>query len=296
MAYIKILSQIAHGAFGEIFKAIDTTTNTELAIKIEKKQTVTQLKHEYTVYKLISGPGTPKVYEYGRVEYKGVFVTCMTMDLLGLSLEKVYNKLNREFSLKTIFMLGKTCLDKIEYLHHRHYVHRDIKPDNFVTDLSMKHVYLIDYGLSKEYRNPVTMVHRPYKDGKNLTGTARYASLNTHVGIEQSRRDDLESLGFLLVYFIKGRLPWQGLKAETKKAKYDRIFEVKRTTTVSELCKGCPDEIFLYMTHVRNLKYAEYPDYYYLTSLFENGLKKRGMEDDGKYDWLEKKEDFKIHK
>lgn len=292
---IKIIQPISHGAFGEIFKAIDEETNTEVALKIEKiSASVTQLKHEYSVYRLIKGPGTPKVYDYGKIEYKGQPSYCMTMELLGLSLEKIFNKLNREFSLKTIFLIGKYCLNKIEYLHHRHYIHRDIKPDNFVTDLSMKNIYLIDYGLAKEYRNPITMIHRPYKDGKNLTGTARYASLNTHIGIEQSRRDDLESLGFLLIYFFKGKLPWQGLKAENKRTKYERIYKVKKETSINELCTGCPNELFLFMTHVRNLKYAEYPDYFYLLSLFDTGLKTRGLDDDGKFDWIGHK-DFKIN-
>lgn len=285
---MKIKAALAHGAFGEIFKAEDALTGAELALKIEKKTiVVSQLKHEYAIYKLISGPGTPKVYDYGKIEYKGSSSYCMAMELMGPSLEKLFNKLGRKFSIKTLFLIGKACLSKIEFLHHKHYVHRDIKPDNFVVDTSFRNIFLIDYGLAKEYRNPVTMVHRAYKDGKNLTGTARYASVNTHAGLEQSRRDDLESLGFLLIYFHLGRLTWQGLAADNKQEKYAKIFNVKRETTIKELCKDCPNELFLYMTHVRNLKYAEYPDYFYLFSLFDSGLQSRGFEDDGKYDWLD---------
>lgn len=181
----------------------------------------------------------------------------MTMELLGVSLEKLYNNLNRAFSLKIIFMLGKSCLSRIEFLHHRHFVHRDIKPDNFVTDKTMNKIYLIDYGLSKEYRNPGTLAHRPLKADKNLAGTARYASLNNHLGYEQSRRDDLESLGFMLVYFMKGRLPWQGLKAENKFEKYVKIKKVKEETSIYKLCEDLPNEIYLYMIHVRNLQYRK---------------------------------------
>ncbi|ORD94490.1 KC11 [Enterospora canceri] len=288
---LKLKTLISHGAFGEIYVAEDTNTGEEVAVKVEKKSiTVSQIKHEFNIYRLIRGPATPRVFDIGRIEYKGDMVNCLSMELLGPSLEKIYNKLNREFSIKTLFLIGKTCLRQIEFLHHRHYVHRDIKPDNFVVSTSFGKLFLIDYGLAKEFRNPVTMVHRPYKDGKNLTGTARYASLNTHIGIEQSRRDDLESLGFMLIYFSKGRLPWQGLKGENKRVKYEKIKEVKRETTLKELCTGCPSELFLYMTHVRNLKYAEYPDYFYLNSLFMNGLKKRDLEDDDKFDWVDHKD------
>lgn len=287
MKNMKLKGTIAQGAFGEIFKAEDSLTGTEIALKVEKKSTiVSQLKHEYAIYKILGNSETPKVYDYGKIEYKGSISYCLAMELLGPSLEKLFTKVGRKFTIKTIFLIGKACLQKIEILHHKHYIHRDIKPDNFVVDLTLKKIYLIDYGLAKEYRNPVTMVHRAYKDGKNLTGTARYASINTHAGIEQSRRDDLEALGFMLIYFCLGRLPWQGLAAENKREKYEKIFNVKRETTIKELCQGCPTEIFLYMTHVRNLRYAEYPDYYYLRSLFESGLQKRNLDDNNDYDWL----------
>lgn len=283
---IKIISRISQGAFGEIYECIDKQTGTRLALKVEKKTSVFQLKHEFAVYKRIIGTDTPKVYEYGKIEVGNAYLSCMTMELLGTSMEKLYNSLNRTFSMKTVFMIGKACLGRIEYLHHHHYVHRDIKPDNFMTDKTMTRIHLIDYGLSKEYRNPGTLLHRPLRKDKNLTGTARYASVNTHVGYEQSRRDDLESLGFMLIYFMKGELPWQGLKAETKFEKYALIKEVKQKTTIYSLCEGLPNEIYLYMIHVRNLQYEECPNYEYLESLFEGGLRLRGLEDDGMYDWL----------
>lgn len=283
---IKLLGKISQGAFGEIYECVDVITGNKLAIKIEKRSCVLQLKHEFAVYKKLAGANTPKIYEYGKIEFSASYSNCMTMELLGVSLEKLYNSLNRAFSLKTIFMLGKSCLNRIEFLHHRHFVHRDIKPDNFVTDKTMNKIYLIDYGLSKEYRNPSTLAHRPLKTDKNLTGTARYASLSTHLGYEQSRRDDLESLGFMLVYFMKGRLPWQGLKAENKFEKYAKIKKVKEETSIYKLCEDLPNEIYLYMIHVRNLQYEESPDYGYLESLFENGLRARGIEDDGFFDWM----------
>lgn len=284
---IKVLRKIAHGAFGEIYECLDRVNNTVLAIKIEKTMCTFQLKHEYLIYKKLAGPHTPQVYEYGKIEFEGQFVNCMTMELLGLSIEKLFARAGRRFTLKTVLMIGKSCLRRIESLHLKHFIHRDIKPDNFVIDVSQRRIYLIDYGLSKYYRNPKTLVHNAYRTDRNLTGTARYASVNTHLGIEQARRDDLESLGFMIVYFLKeGRLPWQGLKAETKAEKYARIKNIKEKTPLFELCDGLPNEIYLFLLHIRNLSFEQSPDYAYLESILEDCLRSKGQEDDGLFDWL----------
>ena len=130
-------------------------------------------------------------------------------------------------------------IQRIEYIHSRLYLHRDIKPDNFLMGVGRRqhYVYVIDFGLTKRYRDSRTGQHIPYKDGKSLTGTARYASLNTHVGIEQSRRDDLECLGFVLIYFLMGGLPWQGVKAKTRNEKYEIIKNMKVKIPIEELVK-----------------------------------------------------------
>lgn len=124
-------------------------------------------------------------------------------------------------------MLGDQMLQRIEFVHNNSFIHRDIKPDNFLmgSGANQHILYIIDFGLSKRFIDPRTGEHIPYRDGKSLTGTARYASLNTHIGQEQSRRDDIESIAFVMVYFLKGKLPWQGVVAKDKDDKYKKIKE-----------------------------------------------------------------------
>ncbi|KFY86095.1 hypothetical protein V498_07600 [Pseudogymnoascus sp. VKM F-4517 (FW-2822)] len=131
-------------------------------------------------------------------------------------------------------------------------------------------VNVIDFGLAKKYRDPKTHFHIPYRENKNLTGTARYASINTHLGVEQSRRDDMESLGYVMLYFCRGSLPWQGLKAATKKQKYDRIMEKKMTTPTEVLCRGFPNEFAIYLNYTRSLRFDDKPDYSYLRKIFRD--------------------------
>ena len=146
------------------------------------------------------------------------------------------------------------------------FAYRDIKPDNFLMGLGKRanQVHIIDFGLAKKYRDPKTHVHIPYRENKNLTGTARYASINTHLGIEQSRRDDIESLGYVMMYFLRGSLPWQGLKAATKKQKYEKISEKKMVTAIEILCRGFPTEFVTYFQYCRSLRFDDKPDYSYL--------------------------------
>lgn len=127
-----------------------------------------------------------------------------------------------------------------------------------------------------------------------MTGTARYASVNTHLGYEQGRRDDMESIGNVLLYFITGHLPWQGLKAKTKKEKYDKIRQVKSETSLDKLCEGAPKEMLKYFKYIRSLKFESMPDYSYLKKLFRRGLKQRGLECDYNYDWVMKKEKRRV--
>ena len=151
------------------------------------------------------------------------------MDLLGPSLEDLFNYCSRKFSLHTVLMLADQMIQRIEYMHTRGFLHRDIKPDNYLIGVGKKqhYIFLVDLGLAKRWKDPRSDQHIAYRDDKQLTGTARYASLYTHNGIEQSRRDDMECLGFVLIYFLRGNLPWQGVKVADKKEKYEIIKERK---------------------------------------------------------------------
>jgi len=183
-------------------------------------------------------------------------------------------------------MIADQLLDRLEYFHTKNFIHRDIKPDNFLVGLGKKEsiIHIIDYGLAKKYRDGKNG-HIPYNERKSLTGTARYASINTHLGIEQSRRDDLESLGFMLMYFNRGSLPWQGLAANTKKEKYDKIAEKKISTTLESLCKGFPEEFSTYLTYCRNLRFDDKPDYAYLRRMFRELFYQKGYTRDFIFDW-----------
>lgn len=184
----------------------------------------------------------------------------------------------------------------MEYIHSKNFIHRDIKPDNFLVGLGKKQwlIYVIDYGLAKRYKDPATKEHIKYRDNKNLTGTARYTSINTHLGVEQSRRDDLEGIGYTLMYFNRGTLPWQGLKAKTKREKYARIRDIKISTTVETLCKGFPEEFATYINYCRKLAFDEDPDYSYVRKLFKDLFVSKGFELDYMYDWVILKRKEKI--
>ncbi len=181
-----------------------------------------------------------------------------------------------------------TQIERIKYVHDNHFVHRDIKPENFLVGKGNNEstIYVIDFGLAKRYRDEQTRIHVSYKENKNLTGTARYASRNSHNGIEQSRRDDLESIGYILVYFLRGSLPWQGLKCKDKQEKYNKIKDMKNAIDPFKLCDGLPDEFAKYLEYCYNLKFDEEPNYKMLINMFKELYKSKDYENDNNYDWI----------
>lgn len=277
--------KIGSGAFGEIFIGTDVRTKEEVAIKMEKVKTNhPQLIYESKVYRhLYGGVGIPNIRWFGTEGDYNIIV----LDLLGPSLEDLFLFCGRRFSLKTVLMLADQLIERVEYIHSKSFMHRDMKPDNFLMGLGQKanQVYVIDFGLAKKFQDPVTLRHIHFRANKSLTGTARYASVNTHNGIEQSRRDDIESLGYVLMYFLRGSLPWQGLKAANKKQKYDKICQKKIATPIESLCKSHPTEFALYFQHCKSLAFDDTPDYVYLKGLFQDLFKREGFKYDYVFDW-----------
>ena len=198
----------------------------------------------------------------------------MVMDLLGLSLEDLFNQHQKRFDLKTVCMLGDQMIQRVQFLHQKKYLHRDIKPDNFL----MHHgkVYMVDFGLAKKYTLK-NNVHIPYKENKNLTGTARYASRNTHQGVEQSRRDDMESLGYVFIYMLKGSLPWQNQQGANRNEKYEKIKEKKLATPFQVLCRGLPSQFEVFLQYCANIRFEDEPNYEYLRSLLKDVMDKNNF-------------------
>lgn len=281
----KLGRKIGSGSFGEIFLATHIDTFEIVAVKIENQKTKhPQLLYEAKLYSVLQGGNGIANMKWCGVNGDD---NILVLDLLGPSLEDLFVYCGRKFSLKTVLMLAELMITRIEYVHAKGFLHRDIKPDNFLMGLGRKAnvVYIIDFGLAKRFRDPTTNRHIPYKENKNLTGTARYASCNTHLGIEQSRRDDLESLGYVLLYFLRGSLPWQGLKAATKKQKYDKICEKKLSTRIEVLCKSHPVEFASYFHYCHSLTFDQRPDYGFLKRLFRDLFNREGYEFDNVFDW-----------
>ena len=210
------------------------------------------------------------------------------MELLGKSLEDVFQLQQKKFSIKTVSMLGIQMLDRLEFIHNKNIIHRDIKPDNFVLGLDNKShiIYILDFGLSKKFRSSRTHQHIKFSVNKKLTGTARYASINALKGCEQSRRDDLEAIGYVLMYFLRGSLPWQGLHVHKGEDRYKKILAKKRSTSAEELCSGFPNEFVEYINYTRNLEFEADPDYKFLRGLLISVLEKQNTKYDFWYDWV----------
>ena len=287
--------KIGTGAFGEIFEGTDIFDNSSVAIKLEHNSVkYPQLLFEAKLLKSIPGTGIPVMHWFGIAgEYNA-----MVMDLLGQNLEDLYNYCAKNFSLKTILMITIQMIERLKHVHDNHYIHRDIKPENFLIgkDTTAKTIYLLDFGLAKRYRDEYTHIHIPLKENRNLTGTARYASCNAHNGLEQSRRDDMESIAYVILYFFRKKLPWQGLKCKDKNEKHAKIKEMKMSITPEKLFEGLPKEFADYLTMVKKLGFEDEPAYKSYIQMLNKLFKAKEFEMDYIYDWVTVKNNTNVLK
>ena len=281
----KCTKKLGEGSFGLIFKG--EYNNENYALKFEHKNSINLLENEANIMIYLKGPNIPYIKYFGTTENYNILI----MQLLGRSLEDIFEE-RKYFSLKSVCMLAPQMISVLEFIHNKHIVHRDIKPDNFLMGLDdlSQYVYLLDFGLAKKYRSSSTLVHYPMVNKKKLIGTARYASINALKGNEQSRRDDLEALGYVLMYLLRGSLPWQGLQAKTKEERYKKILKKKIDITSYDLCIGFPSEFEKYIEYTRNLQYTEEPKYDILKELFSKVMKRESFKLDYIYDWTTKDE------
>ena len=282
---------------------VDLENQEHFALKLEHVSVDPSiLKDEAELYKLVGGLGIPRVKWFGyECEYRA-----MIFDLLGPNLEDLFNFCRRKFSLKTVLMLADQLIHRIQHVHSRGVIHRDIRPENLLMGIGRNGnmVYVTDLGISTEYGAATTGSDTAQQGYGPPVGTICFASINGHSGVgerysrptilqnmtltfdvEQSHRDDMESLGYLLVYFIRGSLPWQGIRVEDVKMLDELVLRAKKETSVEELCDKLPKEFTSYFHHVRSLRFEEKPDYGYLRRIFRNLFTREGFEHDYVFDW-----------
>lgn len=257
----KVLSKIGQGSFGKIFKGVNINTNTNVAIKIEKKDSK-MLVNEAKIYKLLDNIiGIPRLLSFGK---EGLF-NYLVIDLLDKSLDGLRASKGGKLPLVYVSSISIQIINRIEMIHKRGILHRDIKPENFMLDRKTDIIYLIDFGLAKRYLNEEDEII-PIVYGRKMTGTARFASINIHDGLSASRRDDLESIGYMLIYLLFGKLPWQGIKNVDQSKRYSMIGDKKK----NHVFKNIPNEFNTYLTYCKQMKFEEEPNYEYCTNLFKN--------------------------
>ena len=281
----KLTRKIGQGSFGSIYEAKSINSNKLYAIKLEDmKQEHYVLEDEALFMGYLNHPRIPKLKSFG---YNGAYII-LVMELLGKSLDKIFNELpSKKMSIRCVCNIGYQLILILEIIHSLNIIHRDIKPGNIAIgrEEKSKYIYLLDFGLSKKFRSGKTKKHLKFVKTNKLIGNARYSSINAIEGGTQSRRDDLESLGYLLIYLLLGKLPWQGHVSHSKEDKYYKIRQIKKETTPEQLCEGLPPQFEDYLKYTRNLAYEEDPDYNYLKNLFLSTLAHYNWRFDYYYDW-----------
>ena len=289
----KIIKRLGRGSFGYIY--LVEYQNKLYAMKLENtKKGYYILDKEIYLMIHLYGPRIPYAKSFGQCGYYNVLV----MELLGKSLEDIKLMLpSKKMTIPCVCKLSYQMLQILEHIHRKSFLHRDVKPDNFIMGIGPNShlLYMIDFGFAKTYRDPTTLAHHPMQKGAGITGTARFASINTLSGYTQSRRDDLESLGYVIVYIAKGTLPWANIKCDNKDALYNRILETKIQTTPENLCSGLPAQFEEYIKYIRGMSYEQEPNYKYLRNLFLITLQNLGGKMDFSYDWDNRINDININ-
>ena len=269
----KIIKKLAEGAFGDVYIGSNITTKDPVAIKVEPRKIAKPLleNEAYFLFQL-RGVGIPEVLSFGRKKKYNILIE----PLLGKSLFDIFNERRKHMNLADICLIAKQILDRIQWVHSKGFVHRDIKPDNFLIGRKDPNViYLIDFGLSKKYKSDKTGKHLKFSFTGKLTGTVRFASANALRGGEQSRRDDLESIAYMIIFFMRGKLPWQGVTGTKKMERYLKIYKMKKNVTPEDLCKSLPNQMVQFTKYIKNLEFEQEPDYNYLRGLINSILKQR---------------------
>ena len=278
---------IHSSGFGDVYEGKNIKENIPVAIKVERKNSKFNILESEAFFLMnLKGFGIPKIITYGHYFKYNVLIE----ELLGKSIENIYDiKKYDNFSIKDVCMIALQSLDRLEYIHSKFIIHRDIKPQNFVIGRNDPDViYLIDFGLSRKYRSSRTNKHIKFKNLKLTYGSLRYLSINGNCGYEQSRRDDLESLGYMLIYLSTGTLPWILFESENIDVvkKYLRTHKLKKKLTAEKLCEDLPEEMAQYINYCRKLLFEEDPNYKFLRSLFENILINIQQKNDLKFSWI----------
>jgi len=284
----RVLRKINEGAFGEIHLGELLDDGKQVAVKLEMQNTLhPQLLSEGNIYRhLEGGPGIPMVYWFGLHE---PMYNVMVIDLLGPSLQDLFVYCGHKFSVKTTLLLVDQMLSIIEFFHKKQYLHRDIKPDNFLMGIGDKaaEVFVIDLGLTKKIQRQrfsvgqigCQLVHP-------MVGTVRYAGIHAHLGHEEGPRDDLESLAYVWAFFLRGSLPWQGIEARNRDEKFARIRDMKKQMRSAELFDGFPKEFERYLEYVRGMRRDELPNYQRVRDVFRKLAAQSGVAYDGEFDWV----------
>ncbi|CAD8137898.1 unnamed protein product [Paramecium pentaurelia] len=276
-----ILSRkIASGAFGFVMLGFDQKTGQQVAIKIEKPENehIRSLEKEVDIIRKLEGvQGVPQMLYFGKQDDFNVLV----LQLLSKDLSSLI-KQQKKFGLKTILQIGIKLVEILDDIHQKGVLHRDLKPENIMIDENNK-FYIIDYGISKAFLRK-NGAHLPFKDRQPFIGTSRYASIAAHKGNELGRKDDLESLIYILLYFYFGKLPWQNIKQIPSDQKIQKVGEIKQKQT-ADLFKNLPEELKKIYDYLRKLTYATEPDYKSIVKLFQQAARNGKITIDSIYDW-----------